>query len=82
MGAAIIGLGHLGSGLTPNGAGSDAFDLICRPDPGMAHSGLEAMGSSDLIGAWLTRSAQRAVSFSVRRPGPLRSKSHKLADEY
>ena len=41
---AIIVLGHLGSGLTPNGVGSDAFDLICRPDPGMAHSRLKGLG--------------------------------------
>ena len=55
---AIMFPGHFRPSLTPNGVGSDAFDLICRPDPGMAHSGLKALASSDLIGAWFHAPSQ------------------------
>ena len=66
---AIIVLGHLGSGLTPNGVGSDAFDLICRPDPGMAHSRLKALASSDLIGAWFQAPSQSCpLAWPARHP--------------
>ena len=41
--------GHLGSGLTLDVTGRDAFKMICRPDLEVAHTVSTASVSSDLI---------------------------------
>ena len=61
--------GHLGSGLTLDVTGRDAFKMICRPDLEVAHTVSTASVSSDLIGAWPQAPSQSC---------PLTSSTHHL----
>ena len=55
---AMMGPGHLDQGLTLDVTGTNAFKMICRPDPRWPQTVPTASVSSDLIGAWLQAPSQ------------------------